>query len=261
MKVLVLVKEVAELAEDFEISDLVIKERYKEHVLNEWDEYAIETAVQISEERSEEVEIVSATIGPETCEETIRLALAKDVDRAIRFWDDIFSQDIVDARVRATVLEAIVDREKPDLILTGVQADDDGFGVTGVMLAERIGFHWAAVVNHLQLTEDTARVRRELEGGVEEVASVPLPAVLTIQTGINDPRYASLRGIRQAKRKEIEEIDLADLDLDSDHFTQQLERRSLVKPESESDMVRFEGEADEVASELAELLRERRVDA
>lgn len=159
------------------------------------------------------------------------------------------------------MFEAIVEREKPDLILTGVQAEDDGFGVTGVMLAERIGYQWAAVVNHLDLTDDTARVRRELEGGIEEVASVTLPAVLTIQTEINNPRYASLRGIRQAKQKEIEEVDLADLDLDLERFKPRLKRRTLVKPESESDMVRFEGDTDEVVSELADLLRQKGVNA
>ncbi|RBI59428.1 electron transfer flavoprotein subunit beta/FixA family protein [halophilic archaeon] len=261
MKVLILVKEVTELADDFEVSGMTISDQYKEKALNEWDEYAIETAVQISEDRESDVETVSVTIGPEASEETIRLALAKDVDRAIRIWDDQFTQDHVDAHIRARVLEAIVDREDPDLVLTGVQSEDDGFGVTGVLLAERIGYHWAAVVNHLELEENRAHVRRELEGGIEEMATLPLPAVLTIQTGINEPRYASLRGIRQAKQKQIEELSLADLEIDLADYSTQLERHSLSKPKSESDMFRLKGDSDQTASELAELLQDKGVDA
>ncbi len=121
--------------------------------------------------------------------------------------------DLLGVEAKAALLSAVVEDEDPDLVLTGVQAGDGAFGATGVSLASTVGYEWAAVVNHLEhdLEDGVASVRRELEGGVEELTDVELPAVLTIQTGINEPRYASLRGIRQAQRKELEVLGLADL--------------------------------------------------
>jgi len=262
MKVLVTVKEVADAEDDFEIDGLGIDERYLEYGLNEWDDYAVEAAVQIAEARGDDVEVVAATIGPERSEETIRTALAKGVDRAVRVWDDALAErDILDVGAKTALLSAVVEEEEPDLILTGVQAADDGFGATGVALADEIGFAHAAVVNDLDLDDDAgiARVRRELEGGVEELTEVDLPAVLTIQTGINEPRYASLRGIRQAQQKEIAPRDLADLGLTEAAIGSDLELTAVYEPESDSDATLFEGDAAEAAGELAALLREKGV--
>jgi electron transfer flavoprotein beta subunit len=264
MKVLVTVKEVAEVADDFEIEERHVDERYLEYDLNEWDEYAVEEAVSVAEASEESVEVVSATIGPERSEETIRMALAKGVDRAIRVWDDALADvDLLDVAAKTRLLRAIVEEEEPDLVLTGVQANDDSFGATGVSLADAVGYQWAAVVNDLDLAadEELARVRRELEGGVEEVTEVDLPAVLTIQTGINEPRYASLRGIRQAQGKELAVRSLADLGLDADAAASDLELTAMYEPESESEATIFEGSADETAGALAEVLRERGVSA
>lgn len=260
MKVLVTVKEVAEAADDFEIEGTEIADRYLEYDLNEWDEYAIEAAVQIAEERND-VEVVSATIGPERSEETIRMALAKGVDRAIRIWDRDIADADLDVAAKTRILESIVEEEQPDLVLTGVQAKDDGFGATGVSLADAVGFQWAAVVNQLELDDaaETARVHRELEGGVEELTEVALPAVLTIQTGINEPRYASLRGIRQAQSKEIATYGLPDLGLGSDVVDSPLRRTSMYEPETDSDATYFEGDAADQATELAETLRDKGV--
>lgn len=262
MKILVTVKEVAEVEDDFEIEGLGIDERYLEYDLNEWDDYAVEAAVQIQENSDEDVEVVTATIGPERSEETIRMALAKGADRALRVWDDdIESQELLDVNAKVTILEQLVAQEEPDLVLTGVQASDDSFGATGVALANRVGYQWAAVVNSLDLTDDysVANVRRELEGGVEELTEVDLPAVLTIQTGINEPRYASLRGIRQAQRKEISEHGLDDLGLTDADVASALELTDMYEPESESDATLFEGSAEETAADLAEVLREKGV--
>jgi electron transfer flavoprotein beta subunit len=261
MKVLVTVKEVADVEDDFEIDGLDIAADYLEYDLNEWDEYAVEAAVQLAEEGHAD-EVVSVTIGPERTEETIRMVLAKGVDRAVRVWDDaIEGAGLLDVEAKARILEAVVAREEPDLVLTGVQANDDGFGATGVALAERVGYEWAAVVNDLELADGTARVHRELEGGVEEHTEVELPAVLTIQTGINEPRYASLRGIRQAQSKEIAAQSLADLSLDADALASPLRLTAMYEPETESEATIFEGNAEESAGQLAAVLRERGVGA
>ena len=260
MKILVTVKEVAEAADDFEITGDDIDDQYLEYDLNEWDDYAIEAAVQLAEE-NDDVEVVSVTVGPERSEETIRMALAKGVDRAVRVWDDAVADAELDVASKADLFAAVAREEDPDLILSGVQASDTGFGATGVALAEELGFEWAAVVNHLDLAADdpAAAVRRELEGGVEELTDVELPAVLTIQTGINEPRYASLRGIRQAQRKEIAHKTLDDLGLDDSIVDTPVRRTGMSEPESESDAVYFEGDADDQAGELADALREQGV--
>jgi len=258
MKVLVTVKEVAAVEDEFEIDGTAIDEAYLEYDLNEWDDYAIEEGVQIAESE-DDVEVVSVTIGPERAEETIRMALAKGADRAIRVWDDSLEDaELLDVEAKTKMLEAVVEDEDPDLVLSGVQADDDGFGATGVSLADAIDFEWAAVVNELDLSVDerVAGVHRELEGGVEELTDVELPAVLTIQTGINEPRYASLRGIRQAQRKEIKPMTLDDLGLSADVAESNLEIVDMYEPESESDAELFEGSPEEEAAQLAGVLRD-----
>jgi len=261
MKILVTVKEVAELDDDFEIDGRDVDERYMEYDINEWDDYAVEEAVRIAEE-ADDVEVVSATIGPERSEETIRMALAKEVDRAVRIWDDTLAgAEFLDVHTKAELFAAVVEEEQPDLVLTGVQANDDGFGATGVALAQRVGYEWGAVVNDLDLDREAgvASVHRELEGGVEELTDVELPAVLTIQTGINEPRYASLRGIRQAQRKPLDVKSVDDLGLDAAVVETPVERTAMYEPEAESDVVVWEGSPDETATELADLLRDEGV--
>jgi electron transfer flavoprotein beta subunit len=261
MKILVTVKEVAEVDDEFQISGLDIDEGSLEYDLNEWDDYAVEEAVQISEE-NDDVEVVTVTIGPERAEETVRMALAKGADRALRVWDDsLESAQFLDVESKADILAAVVEEEDPDFVLTGVQAGDDANGATGVALADRIGFEWAAVVNALDLDIDggVAAVHRELEGGIEELTDVELPAVLTIQTGINEPRYASLRGIRQAQRKPLDVHTLDDLGLDDSVVESPVERTSMYEPESEGDATLWEGSAEETAQELATFLRDKGV--
>ncbi|MFC3477603.1 electron transfer flavoprotein subunit beta/FixA family protein [Halobacterium litoreum] len=263
MKVLVTVKEVATVEDDFEISGTEIEETYLDYDLNEWDDYAVEEGVQLAE-AGDDVEVVAVTIGPERADETIRMALAKGADRAVRVWDDAIEDvELLDVETKAELLGAVVEAEDPDLVLSGVQANDDSFGATGVALAEEIGFQWAAVVNALDtekvLDEGVASVRRELEGGVEELTDVDLPAVLTIQTGINEPRYASLRGIRQAQSKEIKPQSLDDLGLDASVVESSLDVTAMYEPETESDAQFLDGDADEQASKLADVLREKGV--
>ncbi|MGM0604122.1 MAG: electron transfer flavoprotein subunit beta/FixA family protein [Halobacteriota archaeon] len=263
MKVLVTVKEVAEVEDDFELDGTAIDERYLEYDLNEWDDYAIEAGVRLAE-ANDDVEVVSVSIGPERSEETIRMALAKGVDRAIRVWDEaIEGVDLLDVATKTAIFDAVVEAEAPDLVLTGVQAHDDSFGATGVSIASECGYEWSAVVNALDLDVEAglAHVRRELEGGVEEVTDVELPAVLTIQTGINEPRYASLRGIRMAQRKEIDVQSLSDLGLEESTVESPIELTGMYEPESESNVEIFEGDADSTAASLANVLREKGVGA
>jgi electron transfer flavoprotein beta subunit len=263
MKVLVAVKEVAEVEDDFELAGGAVDPDYLQYDLNEWDEYAVEEAVRLAE-AGEDVETVSVTVGPERTEETIRTALAKGIDRAVRVWDDALADaGVLDVGTKARLLRAVVEAEEPDLVLTGVQSGDDGYGATGVALASAVGYGWAAVVNDLDLDAGAgvANVRRELEGGVEELTEVDLPAVLTIQTGINEPRYASLRGIRSAQSKELAVRDLPDLGLASEDVAGDIRLRDLFEPESESDTRYFEGDAGEQAAGLASALRDRGVGA
>jgi electron transfer flavoprotein beta subunit len=259
MKILVTVSEVAEADDEFEIDGLSIDDRYLTYDLNEWDDYAIEEAVQISESR-DDVEVVTVTIGPERSEETIRQGLAKGADRAIRIWDDALAGDeMIDSATKARLLAAVARDENPDLILSGVQSADMAFGATGVALASELDFEWGAVVNELDLDDGLASVHRELEGGIEELTDIELPAVLTIQTGINEPRYASLRGIRQAQSKPLDVTTPDELGVDVAGSPLSLE--SLEVPETESNVDLFEGSAEDTAGELAELLREKGVEA
>jgi len=260
MKILVTVTEVAEADDEFEIRGQAIDERYLSYDLNEWDDYAVEEAVRLSEDY-DDVEVVSVTVGPERAEETIRQALAKGVDRAIRVWDDDLDGELLDPGAKAALLAAVVEAEEPDFVFSGVQSADVSFGATGVALAAAVGFEWAAVVNEFDLDSEagTARIRRELEGGVEELVEVDLPAVFTIQTGINEPRYASLRGIRQAQQKPLDVETPADLGVDVESA---LALSSLSVPETESDVTYFEGSPDEAAAQLATFLKEEKgVDA
>ncbi|WP_254521367.1 electron transfer flavoprotein subunit beta/FixA family protein [Natrinema caseinilyticum] len=260
MKILVTVKEVATVEDEFEIDGTEIADQYLGADLNEWDDYAVEEAVQLQEAGIAD-EVVTVTIGPEDCEQTIRQALAKGADRAVRVWDDSFADvDLLDVNAKTEILSAVVEAEDPDLVLTGVQAGDDSFAATGVSVAENVGFQWGAVVNHLDHDlGDVVSVRRELEGGVEELSEIELPAVLTIQTGINEPRYASLRGIRQAQRKELDVQTLADLGVDESAIESELDLTDMYEPESESDVTVWEGSADDTAAELGELLRDKGV--
>jgi electron transfer flavoprotein beta subunit len=261
VKVLVTVKEVSVVGDEFEIDNLSIDEQYLTYELNEWDDYAVEEAVQLAES-DDDVEVVVATIGPERSEETIRQALAKGADRAIRVWDNSLDDiEVLDPVTKANLLAGIVKAEEPDLVLSGVQGGDDAYGATGVALAREVDYAWAAVVNHLSVSDDrkTAEVHRELEGGLEELTDVALPAVLSIQTGINDPRYASLRGIRQAQSKPLDVQTTDDIGVAVEELEDTLTLTDVYEPETESDAMLFEGDAGETAAQLSDLLADKGV--
>ena len=187
MRILVAITEVATPDDTIEFSDKSITESNFTYGLNEWDEYAIEEAIQISESTANS-DVISVTIAPPRAEKTIRMALAKGVTKAIRVWDPkLESLPFIDPRLKAKILAKVVSTISPDIIFTGVQSSNDCWGSTGVALAAEVGFNWATLVTDLELSGDVAHVRRELENGVDEIAEVTLPAVFTIQLELMNP--------------------------------------------------------------------------
>src|SRR5436309_9305775 len=167
--------------------------------MNEPDAYALEEALRLREKHGGEVVVCSA--GPARVQTVIREALARGADRAIHVEHD--SLGSADAFVLADALAAAMKDEKFDLVLTGLQSDDQGHGQTGVILAERLGIPSSTIIMDVQVEGSSLRVKRELEGGWFQWIVMPLPALLTIQSGINQLRYATLKGIMAAKKKEI----------------------------------------------------------
>src|SRR5246500_1280796 len=166
---------------------------------NEPDSYALEEALRLKEKHGGEV--VAISMGPERAKQTIKEALAKGADRGIHVSDDQFYK--LDPLGSARTIAAALKKENFDLILTGLQSDDQGFGQTGVLLAELLGLPHATIIMQIEVQEQRLRLKRELESGWFQWVRLPLPAVLTIQSGINKVRYASLKGIMAAKKKEI----------------------------------------------------------
>ena len=176
-----------------------IREQDASYEMNEPDAYALEESLRLKEKHGGEVVVCSA--GPARVAQVIREALARGADRAIHVEDDSLAS--ADAFVVADALADAMKDEKFDLVLTGLQSDDQGFAQTGVILAERLELPHATIIMEVQAEGRALRVKRELEGGWFQWVAMPLPAVLTIQSGINQLRYATLRGIMAAKKKEI----------------------------------------------------------
>jgi electron transfer flavoprotein beta subunit len=176
-----------------------IRESDTSFEMNEPDAYALEESLRLKEKHSGEVVVCSA--GPTRVAQVLREALARGADRAIHVEDDRLGS--ADAFAVADALAAAMQEENFDLVLSGLQSDDQGFGQTGVILAERLGRPHATIVMEVQIEGAVLRVKRELEGGWFQWVSMPLPAVLTIQSGINQLRYATLKGIMAAKKKEL----------------------------------------------------------
>jgi len=260
MKILVAVKQVAALDEDFEIRqdgrdvepDFFIRD------LNEWDDFSLEEAVKIKEAAGEPVEVVAVSVGPGEADESLRKCLAKGADRAIRIWDAAIEDS--DSIAIARVLAAAVKREAPDMLFAGVQSSDQSFASTGIATAALLGWPHAAVVSNLTYTPgaQSAVFRRELEGGLLQEVEIQCPAVLTIQLGINTPRYASLRSIKQAASKPIEVLSLADVALSETDVgvtgSSSRVRRMYVPDKARAQLI--EGDAAQQAARLAEIIRE-----
>jgi electron transfer flavoprotein beta subunit len=247
MKVVVCVKQVAVLGDEVEFTpdEHDVDPDYVDRALNEWDAAATEEALQIRE-RLGEGEAVVVSAGGEEADAALRRCLAMGADRAVRVngrFDDPFTV--------ARALAEAVGREEPRLVLCGVQSSDSVQAATGTALAELLGLARVAVVTKVELADGRATVDRELEGGLVDVVEVDLPALLTIQTGINQPRYATLRAIKQAEQQEIAVVGPA-----SQGEPAYRVRRMFSPPKGEGAEM-LEGGTAEVAQRIAEIVRER----
>jgi electron transfer flavoprotein beta subunit len=214
---------------------------------NEPDAYALEEALQLKEKHGGEVVVLS--VGPPRVAQAIRGALAKGADRAIHIEEDLNDWDTLGiAQLMARALEP----EKPDLILTGLQSDDLGYGQTGVVLAELLGLPHATIIMQVELLDGALRAKRELEGGWFQFLELPLPALLTIQSGIHKLRYATLMGIRRAQTKEVRKLTAAGLGLQP---APSLEIRRLYVPRHERETEMLAGTPKQVAALLVERLK------
>ena len=260
MKIVVPVKEVAVLDEEFDLLEdrPAVDPDAIEWELNEWDDFSVEAALRLREAQGDG-EVVVVSVGDEEAEEGLRACLAKGADRALRVWDD--SLEGADPLAVARVLAAVVERESPDLVLCGVQSSDAVQGATGVALAAHLGLARVAVVKALDYDagSGSATVERELEGGLTELLRVRLPALLTIQTGINEPRYANLRAIKQAKDKPLEVLGPGDLGVDDSTLAAAAgsRTRSMAPPETGGGAEMLSGSASDVAERIAGIVKER----
>ena len=204
MKIAVCVKQVT--ARDWQPSvnesQTWVRDQEASFELNEPDDYALEEGLRLKEKHGGEVVVCSA--GPARVSQVIREALARGADRAIHVESDELAS--ADAFAVAGALSEAMRSESFDLVLTGLQSDDQGFAQTGVVLAERLGMSHATIIMEVKVEADLLEVKRELEGGWFQRVTMPLPAVLTIQSGINQLRYATLKGIMAAKKKEIRRV-------------------------------------------------------
>jgi len=216
--------------------------------INEPDAYALEEALQLKEKHGGEV--IALCAGPARAAQTIREALAKGADRAIHIEEE--NLNTLDTLGVAKLLAGAVKAENPDLILTGLQSDDLGYGQTGVVLAELMGIVSSTIIMQVEVTDKSIRVKRELEDGWFQHITMPLPAVLTIQSGINKLRYATLMGIKKAKLKEIKKVTLAELGAAA-IATATIDKIYLPHKSKQTQI--FEGDAKTAAAKLVEKLK------
>ena len=254
MEILVCVKRVPDTAEnefdlndegnDLDRDDLV-------YSVNEWDNYAVEEAIQIVDKVGGNVTVV--TVGDDEADEILRREMAMGANNGILLSDDSFEG--VDGRGLATILQAEVKKGSYDLILTGAQADE-GAGQVGGMLAAMLDMPYASLVNKIEIDGDkTIKVGREIEGGNQEMNEVDLPAVLSIQTGINEPRYVGIRGIRKVASVEIPVHGAADLGVDIP--SSKVKRVDYFVPELGDGAEMLEGSTDELTTKLIEILKSK----
>jgi len=247
MKIVVCIKQVVTREWQLRVNDQKswIRDQDASFELNEPDAYALEEALRLKEKHGGEVVVCCA--GPARATQVIREALARGADRAIHVEAD--SLATADANAVADALAGAIRGEQVDLVLTGLQSDDQGFGQVGVVLAEKLAMPHATIIMEVQVGDSGLRVKRELEGGWFQWVSLPLPALLTIQSGINQLRYATLKGIMAAKKKEIKKVAPA-----AAAPSQRI--ASIYFPEKGKKTQMLPGSAADAAKELVKRLRE-----
>jgi electron transfer flavoprotein beta subunit len=250
MKIVVAIKQVPARDSQLRIdaTGRWIEESDLAYEVNEPDAYALEAALRLKEEHGGEAIALSA--GPARVSQAIREALAKGADRAIHIEEDLGALDPLAA---ARLLAAAVKTEAPDLVLTGLQSDDLGYGQTGVILAELLGLPHATIVMQVELRNGGIRVKRELESGWFQHVEMPLPALLTVQSGISKLRYATLMGIKKARSKEVKRLKAADLGVTLESASVRLDRAYAPVRSKHAQLIA--GEPREAAERLVEKLR------
>jgi len=248
MKIAVCIKQVVTREWQVRVNDdkTWVKDGDASWELNEPDAYALEEALRLKEKHGGEVVVISA--GPSRASQVIREALARGADRAIHVEGDAFAT--ADAFVAADALAAALKDEQIDLVLTGLQSDDQGFAQVGVIIAEKLGMAHSTIIMDVQVDGTTLKVKRELEAGFFQWISMPLPAVLTIQSGINQLRYATLKGIMAAKKKEIRVVSHSATTAARQRIT------AIYVPEKTKQTRMIDGSPAEAAKELVRALRE-----
>ncbi len=259
MDIIVCIKRVPEVAEiDLQVdqSGKGIKDEGLVYVVNDWDNYAVEEAVRIKEKYGGRVTAI--TVGPPESEEVVRRALALGADDAMVITDP--KTEGSDAFAIAKILAAAIKGMKYDIILTGAQADDDGYAQVGATLAELLGIPHVTLVTALQIEDKQVKVRRELEGGMEEELAVTMPALFTVQSGINEPRYVSIMGIRKVAKKEIRVLGIKDLGMSANETGlsgSDIRVEKVFFPPAGEGAKIIEGNPEEMALTVLNILKEK----
>ena len=248
MNIIVCIKQVPAKDAPLSIAGNWIRESDIGFEMNEPDSYALEEALRLKEKHGGEV--IALSMGPERVKQTIKEALAKGADRGIHIADNNFAQ--LDPLGSAKSLAAAIQQQKHDLVLTGLQSDDHGFGQTGVLLAGVLDVPHATIIMAIEVEGQKMKLKRELEAGWFQHLECPLPAVLTIQSGINKVRYATLKGIMAAKKKEITTIARETLGVSAEP-TQRVEK--IYVPTKTKKTEFLTGTPKEVAAKLVEKLK------
>ena len=254
MKILVCLKQVPHKDARLEVdaSGTWIQDDGIKFEINDYDTYGIEEALRIKD--AGEAEVVVITVGPDRTSQALRTALGMGADRAIQIWDDALAS--TDPLGIAKILAAVAKEESPDLIFMGLMSDDGNNAVVGPMLAHLLDMPSATGGMSAKRDGGASTVERELEGGALEVVKLPTPCLLAVQTGMNEVRYASLKGIMQAKKKPLDTKSLSDYGLDAGVVAAKVSIEKLYVPEKGDGAEILSGSADEVAQQLTGKIKE-----
>lgn len=250
MNIYVLVKRTFDTEERIVVSGGHIQEDGAEFIINPYDEYAIEEAIQVRDVHGGEVTVI--TMGDEEAEKQLRTALAMGADKAVLInTEDV---DDLDQFSAAHVLAEYLKDKDADLILAGNVAIDGGSGQVGPRVAELLGINCVTTITNLEINGDTVSIKRDVEGDTEELET-KLPLLVTAQQGLNEPRYPSLPGIMKAKKKPLEELELDDLDIDEDDVVAKTETIEIYLPPKKEAGKVLQGDLQDQVKELVGLLR------